>query len=84
MKIDADLMWLGGYKAHFHDIYFGSSEDAVRTADRQAREFKGNQANNIFSVKNPEHGKTYYWRIDGITKKEIVKGNVWQFTIEKE
>ena len=32
-KCDADLMWLAGYAAESHDIYFGTDRDAVASAN---------------------------------------------------
>jgi hypothetical protein len=34
VKADADLMWLGGYKADIHDVYFNASADEIRRAKR--------------------------------------------------
>ena len=32
-KCDADLMWLAGYGAQSHYVYFGTNQTAVATAD---------------------------------------------------
>ena len=83
VKKDADLMWLEGYKAVSHDVYFGTDRDAVAKADHNSKEYKGNQTNNIFDPGPLEPGKTYYWRIDVITESgTIIKGDVWSFTVE--
>lgn len=75
-------MWLDGYKAESHDVYFGTSETEIGAADRGSPFFKGNKSNNIF---DPIKGTlqpytTYYWRIDAIRDTDTVKGLVWSFT----
>ena len=79
-KIDSDLIWLGGYKATLHDVYFGTDFNAVAKANHDSKEYKGRQANNIFNPGELEKGKTYYWRVDAIGKTgKVVTGDVWQF-----
>ncbi|MDC3011001.1 Ig-like domain-containing protein [Synechococcus sp. AH-736-G21] len=71
-KLDADLMWLKGRNAISSDIYFGK--------DLNDLEFQGNQSNNIFTPNEPlEAGQTYYWRIDTVTDKQTITGDVWTF-----
>ncbi len=83
VKVDADLMWLQGYKATSHDIYFGTDSTRVALANRKAPEFKGNLKNNIFSPGFLERGKIYYWRIDAIRESKVIKGTVWKFQVEE-
>ncbi|GAF82006.1 unnamed protein product, partial [marine sediment metagenome] len=81
VKLDADLMWLGGYKADSHDVYFGTSKNAVADANRNSEEFKDSPTNNIFAPPlNPN--TTYYWRIDALDANGNVKtpGDLWSFT----
>ncbi|MCK5175252.1 MAG: right-handed parallel beta-helix repeat-containing protein [Planctomycetes bacterium] len=82
VKFDADLMWLGGYRALSHDVYFGTDKNAVAKAGPRSREYKGNQANNIFDPVSGDldAGKVYYWRIDAVKQSGTVKGDVWLFT----
>lgn len=81
-KLDTDIIWLEGYKATLHDIYFGTDFNAVAKANHDFKEYKGRQANNIFSPGKLKKGKTYYWRIDAIGKTgEVVTGDVWGFTV---
>ena len=75
-------MWLKAYKAETSDIYFGEDFDNVKNASKNSSEFKGNQKNNIYSPGKLNTGKTYYWRIDGIIKNKIQKGNVWSFKVK--
>lgn len=83
VKIDADLMWLGGYKAETHNVYFGIDSVRIAYASRASEQFKGMQTNNIFSPAELTNGKTYFWRIDAMREDGIIKGNVWQFTVEQ-
>lgn len=83
VKPDADLMWLGGYRAASHDIYFGKDKEAVAGANRKSGQYRGNQTNNIFEPGKLDAGKTYYWRIDAVDKSGVVTaGDVWSFTTE--
>lgn len=78
-KTDADLMWLGAYKADSHEVYFGEDARAIRSAGRQSSEFKGNQKNNIFEPGRLKSNKEYYWRIDAVVDGKVIKGDVWSF-----
>ena len=82
VKTDADLMWLKAYKANSSDIYFGGDFDSVKNASKNSPEYKGSQKNNIYSPGKLNVGKTYYWRIDEVTKNRIQKGNVWSFKVK--
>ena len=75
-------MWLKAYKADTSDIYFGEDFNNVKNASKNSPEYKGNQKNNIYSPGKLNTGKTYYWRIDGIIKNKIQKGNVWSFKVK--
>ena len=78
VKTDADLMWLAGYQATSHDVYFGRNPVAVAAATPASPEFKGNQANNIYTP--PAFSSaSYFWRIDTVTAAGTVKGAVWSF-----
>lgn len=77
-----DLMWLFPYGTGTCDIYFGHSREGVEKAVRYQEEYRASQKNNIFHAGLLEKGKTYYWRIDGVTPGGIKKGQVWSFTVE--
>ena len=71
-KLDTDLIWLEGRHSESSDIYFGSNPSDLK--------FQGNQSNNIFTPKEPLiAGQTYYWRIDTVTEKGTVPGDLWMF-----
>lgn len=78
---DADLMWLGGYQAVSHDVYFATDRDKVAAAARDATEYQGNRTSNILDPGTLAPGQTYYWRIDAVSPDgKIVQGRVWRFT----
>jgi len=80
VKLDADLMWLGGYRAGRHDVYFGLDRAAVQAATRHAPAYRKTQANNIFTPGLLQSNTTYYWRLDAVRGASVIKGHVWSFT----
>ena len=74
-----DLMWLEGYQAISSDIYFGTTEAAVKAADPGSPEFMGNQSSNIYDLGPLQASQTCYWRIDAVKDGETVTGEVWSF-----
>ncbi|MHC4580255.1 MAG: hypothetical protein ACYS14_02290 [Planctomycetota bacterium] len=85
-KSDCDLMWLGGYRAETHDLYFGTSAEEVTAAARDAavfqRTFHG--AANVFDPGRLEPGKTYFWRVDATRDSQTIRGKIWKFTVERQ
>ena len=49
VKTDADLMWLQGYKADAHHVYFGKDAEQLEHANTASNSFKGTFENNIFT-----------------------------------
>ena len=71
---DCDLMWLGGYKAERHRVYFGTSRDPGFH-----KTFEGDA--NIFDPGTLKPGQTYYWRVDAIREGKTIEGETWGFTV---
>jgi hypothetical protein len=72
----SSLSWSKGDTAASHDVYFG--------ADRDAMEFKGNQAATSLSLADLVEfgGGDYYWRIDEVEAGgTVVAGTIWKFTV---
>lgn len=69
VKLDADLMWLGGMDAISYNVYFGTEPGNLT--------LKGNQTNNIFDPGPLAADTVYYWRIDSIGPDGTVTGDVW-------
>ena len=78
----AVLQWSSGSSATSHDVYFGTSEDVVKTANHSSAEYQGNQETNSYDpAVDFELGTEYYWRIDEVdASNNTYKGNVWSFT----
>lgn len=76
-----DLMWLEGYQAIAHHVYFGTSYDEVQNASINSDAHKGLYFNNIFHPDEMAGGTVYYWRVDAVLSDgSVVKGTVWNFT----
>jgi hypothetical protein len=82
VDINADLSWTAGEGATSHDVYFGTSYDAVEQAFASiiCPEYKGNQTGTTFDPGPLEEGVTYYWRIDEKNQAGTTTGSVWGFT----
>lgn len=83
VKKDADLMWLEGYRALGHEVYFGKSRKAVAEANPNSTEYQGIVKSNILNLDPLDYGETYFWRVDVLLESEKVKGAVWRFTVEE-
>ena len=86
---DITLSWTGAETAGAHDLYFGTSADAVGAADRAnplgVLAGQGQEAAVYQPAEPLEFGKTYYWRVDEVNAPpavKVFKGQVWSFTVE--
>jgi hypothetical protein len=83
VKMTTMLSWVASDSAASHDIYVGTSEDAVRNADKASAEYK---TNNALGSESYDPGKldwytTYFWRIDEVDSQgNTSKGPLWTFT----
>ncbi|MDT8301804.1 MAG: LamG-like jellyroll fold domain-containing protein [Sedimentisphaerales bacterium] len=81
----AILEWSAGEAAAVHQVYFGTNEDAVKSADTSSTEYKGTRD---LGTESYDPGKlpwdtTYYWRIDEVNdlnQNSPWTGAVWSFT----
>ena len=83
-KCNADLMWLEGYGADYHDVYIGSDKSSVMKANNSSHEFKGSfkVPSNVVDPGLLKPGITYYWRVDAVqhSSNTLNKlGTVWEF-----
>jgi len=79
------LSWKPGVNASQHDVFFGSNAEDVERASPTADPagvYMGRQVSNTYAVRRLNFGQTYYWRLDEITPNKIIKGKIWQFSIE--
>lgn len=83
VKMTTMLSWAASDSAASHDVYVGTSEDAVRNADKASPEYK---TNNALGAESYDPGKlewhtTYFWRIDEVDDQgNTSKGPLWTFT----
>jgi len=80
------LSWSRGDKAVQHDVYFGTSKDAVANADASDTTgvYRGRQSASSYTP--PEGvewgGGPYYWRIDEVNNDGTISpGRIWSFTV---
>jgi len=76
------LSWTPATNAASHELYLGLDEEAVRSADSSAPEYKGSVA---LGSESYDPGKltwhtTHYWRVDEVYNAGPVKGPIWSFT----
>ena len=81
-KCNADLMWLTGYKAESHDVYFGSNKTSVMAAMGPSSGTHLAQLSIPSNIASPgplKAGSTYFWRVDAVSGGNVKKGNLWSF-----
>lgn len=77
------LSWTPSEKATGHDVYVGVAFADVDTATTADGVYMGRQDLNTFDPGRLALGQTYYWRVDEVEADgTIVKGSVWEFTVE--
>jgi hypothetical protein len=63
-----------------YDVYFGTSQSAVKTATRTSTEFRGNQPGMSYTALGILSALTYFWRVDAIDGAgNATRGTVWYF-----
>lgn len=78
------LSWTAGKNAQSHDVYIGTSYSDVFNADRNSKEFKGNQTATKYTLDDSYSSiPTYYWRVDEVNSSGTVKGAVYSFQINR-
>ena len=77
-KCDAHLMWLAGYGASAHNVYFGTDFEAVNNANTSSPEFKGRMEvpGNIVDPGSLQEAKQYYWRVDTLITSTVIEGTL--------
>jgi hypothetical protein len=79
------LKWKAGDGAASHQVYFGTSEEAVLNATTDSPEYKGTQDLGVetYDPGQLEWDTTYYWRVDEINDINPDSpwiGSLWSFT----
>lgn len=64
-----------------HQVYIGTNQTAVSTANTGSPEYQGSSAsaNWIFDL---QPNTTYFWRVDSVTPSNTIPGTVWSFTTD--
>jgi len=73
------LSWRSGRAAASHEVYFGTDEQAVRTAIQPA----GTVSEPFFEPDPLALSTTYFWRVDEINQSQtpaVWQGQVWSFS----
>ena len=84
LPINTTLSWTPGIYADKHDVYFGTSFDAVSEANStnipEGVVFIQNQESNSFDPNGLVPGTNYFWRVDEVSDTNTWKGEIWNFT----
>ena len=76
------LAWTPAKSAVSHDVYLGTSRQAVERATRESPEFKSTQNAATFATSGLNTSDTYYWRVDQTNGAgTTTPGNVWSFRV---
>ena len=74
------LDWVAASAAVYHDVYFGTSHDAVAIATTASPEYMGRQIETSY-VPFMDVNTQYFWRIDEVlVGRGPITGDVWSFT----
>jgi hypothetical protein len=82
------LMWRDAYKATEHYLFLGTSNAVlgdITAGDKTDQDFIGTYQAGIANIYQDTNGLaigTYFWRVDALVEGKVIKGNVWQFTVE--
>ena len=75
-----ELTWQAGKPSYEHDVYFGTSFDAVAGATTASDEYKGRLADAAYQPVNMIPQMNYFWRVDEVDGGNIILGDVWAFS----
>ena len=80
------MTWSAGDNAKQHDVYFGTDQAAVKSADASDKTgvYRGRQAEASFTPAEPLGWGTgpYYWRVDEVQEDGTISaGAVWSFSV---
>lgn len=78
VPVDTMFTWTSGTTATSHDVYYGTSFDAVDNADQDSPIFRGNQEETTFEP-TLSADSTFFWRIDEVGPGGVTKGEVFEF-----
>ena len=77
---DVNLKWSGIESGIGYDVYIGNDNNDVSNADADSWYYRGRQTANNYHLSELISGQDYCWRIDQVTRDDIIKGKVWKFS----
>jgi alpha-L-fucosidase 2 len=80
VNIGTALGCLAGGTNYQHNLYFGTSSNAVWNATTNSPEFQGRLTSASYSLPLLQTNATYFWRVDEISGTNIGTGTLWRFT----
>jgi hypothetical protein len=85
VKQSPNLRWKPGLAAASHELYFGTTADAVKNASKTSAEYKGTKARGAedYAAGTLAWATTYYWRVDEVNNTNATSpwvGSLWSFT----
>ena len=80
INIGAKLTWIAGGPSYQHNVYIGTSSNAVVNATTNSPEFQGRLSTTNFMPALLQTNTTYFWRVDEISGTNIGTGVLWRFT----
>lgn len=80
---DTSLSWTAGDGAVSHNVYFGTSYDAVLAGDASVLVSEGQTSTTFELPEILDFSTTYYWRVDEVqSDSSVMEGMVWSFESE--
>jgi len=76
---NSNLSWTAGTNATAHQLYFGTSSNAVANATTNSPEFKGTLATTHYTPGALASSGRFYWRVDELAGSYVTTGPVWTF-----
>jgi hypothetical protein len=73
-----EFRWTSPVEGASFDVYFGTDEAVVRSADRNSPAFKGTQSTTTFAPGALGPATSYFWRVDSTHDNITTPGNIWR------
>ena len=86
VAVNTQLSWTSGVSAGcLHDVYLGTSSNAVSAATTNSPEYQGRVAVASFTpASGLQTNTTYYWRVDELASVGLSVGPVWAFATARD
>jgi alpha-L-fucosidase 2 len=80
VSTSASLRWASGGTNYQHQVYLGTSANAVVNATTNSPELLGTTMATNFALPWLQTNAIYFWRVDSVESTNSGKGKVWRFT----